>query len=101
MKQGNYITKFAAITFGLSILLSLFVGLTGGHESNFIWLRFAAMPVPAFAVLVMIIVFKAPVDELGWNQLPVRWLLTALFLMPLVIHLVCLPLMGFLNAGHL
>jgi len=101
MKERNYLTIFIAITFGLSILLSLFIELTGGHESKFIWLQFASMPIPAFAVLIMTYVFKAPTDEPGWYRLPVKWLLPALFLMPLIIHMVCLPLTVFLNAGSL
>src|SRR5215218_4476066 len=101
MKPRNYLNLFISITFGLSILLSLFIELTGGHESKFIWLQFASMPIPAFAVLIMTYVFKAPTDEPGWNRLPIKWLLPALFLMPLLIHIVCLPLIAFLNAGTL
>src|SRR3982751_6148401 len=101
MKERNYLIIFIAITFGLSILLSLLIGLTGGHESKFIWLQFASMPIPAFAVLIMINIYKAPIDEPGWNKFPMPWLPVALFLMPLLIHIVCLPLMAFLNAGTL
>ena len=101
MKQRNYLTIFIAITFGLSIFLSLLIGLTGGHESKFIWLQFVTMAIPAFAVLIMTNIFKARIDEPGWNRFPIRWLPLALFLMPLLIHIVCLPLMAFLNAGSL
>lgn len=41
------------ITFGLSIFLSLFIGLTGGHESRFIIIGFSTMAIPAMAVLFM------------------------------------------------
>jgi membrane protease YdiL (CAAX protease family) len=101
MKQKNDLITFIAITFGLSILLSLFIGLTGGHESKFIWMQFASMPIPALAVLIMNKVFKAPVNGLDWNKFPIRWLPLALFLMPVVIHIVCLTLMAFLNNGNL
>jgi membrane protease YdiL (CAAX protease family) len=101
MDEKKYIFLFIAITFGLSILLSLSIGLTGGHESKFVWLQFASMPIPALAVFIMTNIFKAPVIELEWNRFPIRWLPLALFLMPLTIHIVCLPLIAFLNNGSL
>jgi membrane protease YdiL (CAAX protease family) len=101
MKERNNLLVFIAITFSLSVLLSLFIGFTGGHESKFIWLQFASMPIPAVAVLLMNQLFKAPVKEIEWNKLPVYWLLLALLLMPLTIHVICLPLINFLNDGTL
>jgi len=101
MKERNNLLLFIAITFGLSILLSLFIGFTGGHESKFICLQFASMPIPAIAVLVMSNVFKAPVTDIKSGKLPVGWLLPALFLMPVIIHAVCLPLIAVLNRGRL
>jgi len=99
MKENNNLLVFIAITFSLSILLSLFIGFTGGHESKFIWLQFVSMPIPALAVLIMTNLFKAPVKEIEWNKLPIYWLLPALLLMPVTIHIVCLPLIRFLNNG--
>ena len=99
MKEKNDLFTFIAITFSLSILLSLFTGLTGGHESKLIWLRFASMLIPAIAVLIMNNLFKAPVEQVKWNKLPIYWLLLALLLMPVTIHIVCLPLISFLNHG--
>jgi hypothetical protein len=101
MKERNHLPVFIAITFGLSILLSLFIGLTGGQQSGFFRLRFAAMSIPAIAVLIMSNIFKAPPEEIEWNKLPVRWLIPALLFMPVVIHAVCLPLMAVLNDGRL
>src|SRR5690242_18356323 len=101
MKEKNDILAFIAIAFSLSILLSLFIGLTGRHESKFIWLQFVSMPIPAIAVLIMTNLFKAPVKEIKWNKLPVYWLALALLLMPVTIHIICLPLMSFLNNGTL
>jgi membrane protease YdiL (CAAX protease family) len=101
MRQKNDLVTFIAITFSLSILLSLSIGLTGGRESKFIWMGFTSMPIPAFAVLIISKVFKAPVQDLAWNNFSICWLLLALFLMPLVIHVVCLPLMILLKGGHL
>src|SRR5262245_17176768 len=99
MKEKNDLLTFIAITFSLSILLSLFIGLTGGHESKFIWLQFASMPIPAIGVLIMTNLFKAPVKEITWNKLPVHWLTLALLLMPVTIHIICLPLINVLNNG--
>jgi membrane protease YdiL (CAAX protease family) len=101
MKEKNNLLLFIAVTFSLSILLSLFIGLTGQHESKFIWLQFASMPIPALAVLIMNNLFKAPVEEIEWDKLPVYWLALALFLMPVTIHIICLPLISFLNNGAL
>lgn len=99
MKERNNLLVFIVITFSLSVLLSLFIGFTGGHESKFIWLQFASMPIPAIAVLLMNKLFKAPVKEIEWNKLPIYWCLLALLLMPVTIHIVCLPLINFLNNG--
>ncbi|MBX3255382.1 MAG: CPBP family intramembrane metalloprotease [Chitinophagaceae bacterium] len=100
MNEKNNILVFIAITFSLSILLSLFIGFTGGHDSKFIWLQFASMPIPAITVLIMTNLFKAPVlKEIKWNKLPVYWLVLALLLMPVTIHITCLPLIKFLNNG--
>jgi membrane protease YdiL (CAAX protease family) len=99
MKEKNNLLVFIAITFTLSILLSLFIGFTGGHESKFIWLQFASMPVPAIGVFIMNSFFKAPVQEIEWNKLPIYWLVIALLLMPVTIHIICLPLIVYLNGG--
>jgi len=101
MKQTNQLNIFFGIVFCFSIIFSLFIGLTGGHESKFVLLDFfVSVPIP-IAVLIMSKVFNAPVQRLDWNKFSVRWLILALFLMPLVIHIVCLPLMVFLNNGRL
>lgn len=100
-ETNKNLLAFIAVTFGLSILLSLFIGLTGEHGSKFIWMGFASMAIPALAVLIMHNIFKAPIPELDWKKFPIQWLPWALFLMPLVIHIVCLPLMALLNSGRL
>jgi len=99
MKERNDLLAFIAITFSLSILLSLIIGATGGYESKFISLQFASMPIPAIATLMMTNYFKAPIKEIKWNKLPVYWLVLALLLMPVTIHITCLPLINFLNNG--
>jgi uncharacterized protein len=101
MKEKNHLITFIAISFGLSILLSLFIGFTGGHESRFISLGYASMLIPAIAVLIMNYAFKVPPGKPGWNKFPTIWLPLALLLMPLVIHTVCLSLLAFLNNNSL
>jgi membrane protease YdiL (CAAX protease family) len=101
MKERNHLFIFIVITFSLSVLLSIFIGVSGGHESKFIWLQFTSMAIPAITVIIMSNIFKAPVAKIEWNRFPVRWLPLALLLMPIIIHVVCLPLIAFLNSGNL
>lgn len=100
MNKKNHLVIFIAITYCLGILLSLFIALTGGHESKFIAEGYASMFIPAIAVCVVSTVYKSPA-KVNWNEFPVKWIFPALFLMPLVIHIVCLPLASFLNNGSL
>jgi membrane protease YdiL (CAAX protease family) len=44
---------------------------------------------------------KRPLSEFEWNKFPISWLPLTLFLIPVTIHVVCLPLMTFLNSGSL
>lgn len=99
--RKNHLIIFITISYALSILLSLFIGLTGGHESKFISLSYISMFIPAIAVLIMTNVFKAPVNKFDWNRFSLKWIIPALFLMPGVIHATCLPLLSFLNNGSL
>ncbi len=99
--KKDYIAVFVAINYALSILLSLFIGITGGHKSKFIGLGYISMFIPAVAVLIMTKEFKVPVNKFDWNRFPVKWIIPALFLMPVVIHAACLPLLTVLNNGSL
>jgi len=45
--------------------------------------------------------FNAPVSQLDWKKFPVAWVLPALFLIPVTIHAVCLPLDAWLNNNRL
>lgn len=101
MKKTDHVAIFLSIVFCSSIFLSLFVGLSGGYESRFIWLRFFASVPVSIAVIIMTTAFSAPAQVLTWNEFPVRWLPLALFLMPLTIHAVGLPLLTYLNNGRL
>ncbi len=100
MNKKKHLIIFITINYTLSILLSLFMGLTGGHESRFISLGYISMFIPAIAVLIMTAVFKTALN-VDWQRFPVKWILPALFLMPVVIHVVCLPILAFLNNGSL
>jgi len=92
------ILLFIATAFGLSIALSVAVGLTGGHDSALIGLAYLSMFVPAIAVLVVrAVTHEAP--RIFWDSFPLRYLPVALFLIPGVMHATMLPLMGILQGG--
>lgn len=102
MKENDHLGAYIVITFSLSIVLSLFIGLTGGHESAFIWMGYLSMIIPAIAVLVMTFVYKDPVHNANKRKkISAGWILIAIFLIPAVIHLVCIPLMAYLHHGML
>lgn len=92
---------FIGIAFSLSILLSLFISGTGGHKSKFMLYAFSAFLIPAIAVLVMKFRFKEPVHSIGFNKFSFKWLIIALFLIPIIVHLVCLPILSFQNGFSL
>ena len=93
------IRSFVFLTYGLSIALSLVVGATGRDESALAFpLGLASMFVPTLAVLVVGCVMGAGPPQ-GWDRLPLRYLLTALLLMPIVMHVVMLPVAARLWGG--
>ena len=94
------ISTFIIITYSLGILLSVFIGFTGGHTSRFINLGYASMFIPAIAVLLMMYVFKSPLI-IHSKKISFTLLLLAIFLMPLVIHATCLPVLYFSNNNSL
>lgn len=94
--KPSHLSVFIASTFLLSLLLSLLVHVIGFEDAWLGLVRISAMLIPAIGVLVMII-FKDPPKNVGWTRFPPMWLLPALFLLPLAIHLVALPLVAFLN----
>ena len=53
MSTNTSIKVFVAVAYVLAIALSLIVGLTGGHQSQFIGLQFLSMFIPAVAVLLV------------------------------------------------
>src|SRR5882724_2716611 len=99
--RSRQINLFVAICFSLAIILSAFITFTGGNESRFISLKYLTMIIPAVAVVIMTYKFNAPVSQLDWKKFPVAWVLPALFLIPVTIHAVCLPLDAWLNNNKL
>lgn len=86
------ILAFLAIVYGLSIALSLVVGLTGGHDGALIGLRWLSMFLPSVAVLAVALV--ANEKPLIRSKVPLRYLPVAIFLFPVVAHAVMLPTMS-------
>jgi CAAX protease family protein len=92
------IVAFVATAYGLSVVLSLVVGLTGGHESSLIGLGYLSMFLPAVSVLVVNFAMHEP-PRLRWDRFPPRYLPVAFFLIPGVFHAVMLPLMTIVEGG--
>lgn len=85
------ILVFIAISYGLSIALSVIVGITGGHNSALIWLGYLSMFLPAAAVLITSVAMKqAP--RIRWDRFRLKYLPVALFLIPGILHAVMVPL---------
>ena len=79
------ILAFIAFAYGLSIALSLLVGLTGGYRSPLIGLGLVSMVIPAIAVLIA----RSTMNEkarIDWHRLPATHVPLALLLMPVVMH---------------
>jgi membrane protease YdiL (CAAX protease family) len=96
--MNHAILVFVAITYALSIGLSLVIGLTGGHESRLVGLGYATMFVPALAVFVV----QSGMDEvpgIDWRRFPLKYLPVALLLIPVVNHAVMLPVTAALAGG--
>jgi membrane protease YdiL (CAAX protease family) len=89
---------FLAACYGSSIALSLVIGLTGGHGSGLIGLAYLSMFVPAAAVALVSATRNEP-PRIDWRSFPARYLPIALFLIPLVLHVVMLPVIAKLEGG--
>jgi uncharacterized protein len=92
------IIAFLATAYALSIMLSLVIGLTGGHESTVIGLSYLSMFLPSISVLFVTLTMKQP-PRIRWDHFPIRYFPTALFLIPAVLHAVMLPLMAAVQGG--
>jgi membrane protease YdiL (CAAX protease family) len=89
---------FVTITYVLAIAVSLAVGVTGGHASPLIGLRFGTMFIPATAVLLL----RAARNEgprVDFACLAPRFIPVALLLMPGVLHATMLPVTSALEGG--
>jgi membrane protease YdiL (CAAX protease family) len=90
------IVAFVTTAYALSIVLSLVVGLSGGHDSPLIGLAYLSMFLPAVSVLIVNSAMnEAP--RVRWDHFPLTYLPVALFLIPGILHAVMLPL--FARAG--
>jgi hypothetical protein len=92
------IVAFVGTAYMLSIGLSLIVGLTGGHSSPMIGLKYLSMFLPAITVLVVGSTTRE-VPRVCWDNLPLPYIPIALFLIPLVMHATMLPVMVKLEGG--
>jgi uncharacterized protein len=81
---------FLAVTFGGAVALSLAASAGVGDDTPAA-LSLLAMLLPALGVLFVRVVFHAPVHDAGWGRFPVRWLPTALLVLPIAIHAAALP----------
>jgi membrane protease YdiL (CAAX protease family) len=81
---------FIAIAFGLSITLSLVIGLTGGQESPYVGFGIISMFIPAVAVLI-VLATRNEGPKVNWNRFSLKYLPLALLLMPVVMHMAMLP----------
>jgi membrane protease YdiL (CAAX protease family) len=88
------IILFVAVAYALSIGLSLFIGLTGGHQSPYIGIAIVSMLFPAIAV-VAVRLFAGAQWPAGFKRFPLGWALMALLLIPLVMHAAMLPTVAF------
>lgn len=91
---------FVVIAYALSIALSLFIGSSGGYQSRFVRFGYISMVIPTISLLLTNSICREKVRTIGWNRLPLRYLPLALFMMPVALHVVMLPVasaMGMLN----
>ncbi|HTF67829.1 MAG TPA: CPBP family intramembrane glutamic endopeptidase [Edaphobacter sp.] len=92
------IIAFVATAYGLSVALSLVIGLTGGHQSSHIGLGYLSMFLPSVSVLIVNLAMNEP-PRIRWDHFPLRYLPVALFLIPGVLHAVMLPLLATVEGG--
>lgn len=84
------VLTFVAITYALSLALSVVIGTTGGQASSLIGFGFLSMAFPTVAVLVVRAAFG---ERLGidWGRILWRYVPVALLLVPALMHAVMLP----------
>ena len=57
---------FIYLVFSLSILLSLFIGLTGGHHIPYLAWSYVSMLIPSIAVLLLFSMFRVSAPAIPW-----------------------------------
>jgi len=87
----DQIVWFAGVAFAMSILLSLFIGFTGGHASPYIAAGYISMLIPAVTVFLLHLILRMAYPVVEWDVFPISWLPLALFLLPASLHAVLLP----------
>jgi uncharacterized protein len=91
---------YLAIVYSLSISLSLITWLTGAGQSPY---AFAAglttMFVPTVATMIVVSTTNAPGPTLKWGRRPLVYLPIAVLLIPVVMHVVMLPVASALWGG--
>ena len=92
------ITAFLAVCYGLSVTLSLAIGITGGNESSLIGLGYLSMFLPAAAVVLVSARWNEP-PRVHWASFPTKYLPIALFLIPAVLHTVMVPVIVHFGSG--
>jgi membrane protease YdiL (CAAX protease family) len=90
---------YVGLAYALSIALSVFIWLTGGHESRFMAVSYVSVFFPAAAVFVVSRTMNAPIGPLGGGKHSILYFLLALFLMPVVMHAAMLPISSALEGG--
>jgi len=86
----SLIVIFVAVAYGLSVALSLAIGLTGGASSPLIGLQLLTTFIPALAVLSVRSRAGGAVS-IDWHRLPWTYVPIALLLLPVVMHAAMLP----------
>jgi len=89
--MNRAIVAFIAIAYGLSATLSGVIWATGGHESGLVGLGFISMLFPALAAVTVKLSMGEGFETIDWGRFPVRYLPSALLLMPVVMHATMLP----------
>jgi membrane protease YdiL (CAAX protease family) len=90
-KADRPMIGFVATAYALSTALSLFIGLNGGHESPFIGFGYLSMFIPAISIVTVNQIWRGSQQPIGYTRFPMRYLAVALFLMPVAMHAVMLP----------
>jgi membrane protease YdiL (CAAX protease family) len=99
-RQTSSVSIYVIITFSLSILLSIFIGVTGGENTRYAGAKFISMFIPAIAVFILHRRGDSFVRE-SLQHFPLSWMPVALFIFPVIIHAVCIPVIAFQNNYHI